>query len=72
MRSRKNPYVRFLKRQITIRINNHAIEYFKDLSKETGISYQTLIDSYLTDCAQHHRKPVTRSRQSQPLGAVAL
>lgn len=45
-----------LKKQITIRLNSSTIEYFKNMAKEVGIPYQTLIDSYLTDCAQCKRK----------------
>ncbi|MFH0920642.1 MAG: antitoxin [Fibrobacterota bacterium] len=56
MKSRKNPYAQLLKQQITIRINKQALTYFKSLSTEIGVPYQNLIDSYLTDCAAHHRK----------------
>ena len=45
-----------MKKQITIRLNSSTIEYFKNMAKEVGIPYQTLIDSYLTDCAQCKRK----------------
>ena len=47
----KNPYARRLKRQVTIRLDEPTIAYFKNLSKETGIPYQTLINLYLRDCA---------------------
>jgi len=57
-KSRKNPYVKYLKKQITIRINKDTIDYFKNMSDETGIPYQNLIDSYLTDCANKKRKLV--------------
>jgi len=60
LKSRKNPYARYLKRQITIRINNKAVEYFKRMAEETGIPYQNLIDSYLTDCANNNRKLVAK------------
>jgi predicted DNA binding CopG/RHH family protein len=56
MKSRKNPYAARLKRQVTIRINIHAIDYFKNMAKETGLPYQQLIDSYLSDCVQNQRK----------------
>ena len=59
-RSRKNPYVKFLKRQITIRINNDAIGYFRKMADDTGIPYQNLIDSYLIDCAENKRKLVAK------------
>jgi len=32
------------------------IEYFKSMSKDTGIPYQTLISMYLTDCRKTKRK----------------
>jgi predicted DNA binding CopG/RHH family protein len=38
----KNPYSAKLKRQITIRLDSTTIDYFKDLSEETGIKYQQL------------------------------
>lgn len=51
----KNPYVKKLKRQITINIDSSTIEYFKELSGKSGIPYQTLINLYLSDCAQNKR-----------------
>ncbi|MCK5536205.1 MAG: hypothetical protein KAI79_05215 [Bacteroidales bacterium] len=53
----KNPYVDRVKKQISIRIEKNTINYFKELATETGISYQQLINSYLTECAQNHQKP---------------
>ena len=53
---RRNPYAKMLKQQITININNDTIAYFKEDAKRTGIPYQTLINLYLTDCAQNNRK----------------
>ena len=57
MKSRKNPYASKLKRPVTIRMGEDVISYFKELAKDTGIPYQTLIDLYLRDCMAHHRKP---------------
>ncbi len=56
MKSRKNPYAKNLKKQITIRIAVDTIEYFKELAEQTGMSYQNLIDMYLDDCAKNHKK----------------
>jgi uncharacterized protein (DUF4415 family) len=56
MKSRKNPYANRLKKQITIRLDNHIIEYFKELAGETGFSYQALINLYLKDCAENNKK----------------
>jgi len=47
----RNPYAKRLKKQVTIRIDETTIEYFKDLSEELGIPYQTLINLYLRECA---------------------
>jgi uncharacterized protein (DUF4415 family) len=57
MKSRKNPYASKLKRQVTIRMGEDVIAYFKELGQETGIPYQTLINLYLRDCMEKHRKP---------------
>ena len=54
--AKKNPYIGKLKKQITININADTIEYFKGKSATTGIPYQTLINLYLTDCAQNNRE----------------
>ena len=56
MKSRKNPYANRLKKQITIRLDSRTIDYFKELSRETGFSYQALINLYLRDCAENHKK----------------
>ena len=54
--SRKNPYASQLKKQITIRLDEDAITYFKAISEEVGIPYQSLINLYLRDCAASSRK----------------
>ena len=55
--ARKNPYADRIKQQITINLNHNTIQYFKDLAEKTGLPYQTLINLYLTDCAEKKRKP---------------
>lgn len=55
-KARKNPYAKRLKKQITIRLDEPTIEYFKGLAELSGIPYQTLINLYLRDCAQKGRK----------------
>jgi uncharacterized protein (DUF4415 family) len=54
--ARKNPYAKKLKRQITINIDSDTVDYFKDLAESSGLPYQTLINLYLRDCADNHRK----------------
>lgn len=55
--ARKNPYVKKLKKQITINLDSTTIDYFKSLSENTGVPYQTLINLYLADCARTKKKP---------------
>ena len=54
--AKKNPYVAQLKKQITIRLDEDSIAYFKTVSEEVGIPYQSLINLYLRDCATKNRK----------------
>lgn len=52
----KNPYATQLKKQITIRLDEESINYFKSISADVGIPYQSLINLYLRDCAASNRK----------------
>lgn len=54
-KSKKNPYAKKLKRQITIRLDEDTIAYFKALAEQKGIPYQSLINLYLRDCAERSR-----------------
>jgi predicted DNA binding CopG/RHH family protein len=56
-KSRKNPYAKQLKKQITIRLDTSAVAYFKHLAAELGMPYQNLINLFLRDCAQQRRRP---------------
>ena len=51
----KNPYAKKLKKQVTIRLDEDTVEYFKGLAEDKGIPYQSLINLYLRDCAQSNR-----------------
>ena len=55
-KAEKNPYAGLLKKQVTIRLDEATIKYFKGLASEAGIPYQTLINLYLRDCAASGRK----------------
>ncbi len=59
-KARPNPYAKRLKRSVTIRLDEVALAYFKTLAGDTGIPYQTLINSYLRECADAGRKPAMR------------
>jgi uncharacterized protein (DUF4415 family) len=52
-----NPYAKKLKKQVTIRLEEDVVDYFKALAEETDIPYQTLINLYLKDCMKAQRKP---------------
>ena len=54
--AKKNPYASQLKKQVTIRLDEDAINYFKSVSDEVGIPYQSLINLYLRDCVASNRK----------------
>lgn len=56
MKGKKNPYIKHLKQPVTMRLDKDSLEYFKSLSEESGIPYQTLINLYLRDCAANERK----------------
>ena len=53
---RKNLYAGKVKQQVTININTTTIEYFKEMSSETGIPYQVLINLYLDECVKEKKR----------------
>ncbi len=57
MQRRKNPFAAKLKKPVTIRLGEDVVDYFKSLSIEMGLPYQSLINLYLKDCVITHRKP---------------
>ncbi len=56
-KSVKNTYIKKLKKQISIRIENDTVEYFKKLASEIDIPYQNLMNMYLKECAEKNKKP---------------
>ena len=54
--ARKNPYANKVKKQITIKIDDEIIEYFKVQSDNYGVPYQTLINLYLADCVRNKKE----------------
>ena len=55
-KGRKNPYAKRLKKQVTIRLDEDTVAYFKKIAEETAIPYQTLINLYLRDCATNAKR----------------
>ncbi|WP_271270408.1 BrnA antitoxin family protein [Aliamphritea hakodatensis] len=56
MESRSNPYAARLKKPVTIRLDEEILSYFKAMSTDTGIPYQSLINLYLQDCVNQQRR----------------
>lgn len=52
---RKNPYAKKMKQQVTMNMNTSTVEYFKAMSAESGIPYQTLINLYLDECVKEKK-----------------
>ena len=72
-KGKKNPYARRLKRQITIRLDEDTLAYFKQLAEDAEVPYQTLINHFLRDwraggsacrCGGRRRKPAASSRSA--------
>ena len=52
----KNPYSDRLKKQITIRLDDAVIAYFKEMADQTGMPYQNIINYCLLDCVKNHKQ----------------
>jgi len=52
---RRNPYAKKTKQQVTMNMNTSTVEYFKAMSSESGIPYQTLINLYLDECVKEKK-----------------
>ena len=55
--SKPTPYAKKLKRQVTIRLDEDSLEYFKSLATEMEMPYQSLINSYLRECERTRKRP---------------
>ena len=69
-KAKRNPYARRLKQQVTIRLEHDTIAYFKRLSAEIGIPYQTLINLYLRECASSGKRLAVTWRPAARQGAA--
>ena len=56
MKGRKNPFVKYLKQPVTMRLDRDTVSYFKSMAEQAGLPYQSLINLYLRDCAVHKRE----------------
>ena len=55
--AKKNPYTKNEKQQITIKLDSKVVSYFKETARQSGMPYHTLINLYLSDCAEKNLKP---------------
>ena len=55
-KARPNPYAKRLKKQVTIRLDEETVAYFKGLAESLSMPYQTLINLYLRECAQTRKR----------------
>lgn len=55
-KGKKNPYAAKLRKPVTIRVPESVIQHFKDMSEETGLPYQNLINLYLAECVDKNRR----------------
>jgi len=55
-KARKNSYALMLNKPITVSLDEDSVSYFKTISEEVGIPYQSLINLYLRDCAATQKK----------------
>jgi|GEM_PF-159749 len=55
-KARRNPYARRLKKQVTLRVDESTLAYFKKIAGEIAIPYQTLINMYLRNCAARNKR----------------
>lgn len=53
----KNPYLKNLKKSVTIQLDEEVVLYFQNLANEKGVHYQSLINLYLKDCMENNREP---------------
>ena len=56
MKGRRNPDAGRSKRPVTIRLACDIVDYFKQMADPMEVPYQNLINLYLRDCVQSHRK----------------
>lgn len=56
----KNPYIKKIKQQISIRVDNDTLDYFKEVAIDADIPYQKLINFFLRDCAEQKKRPSIR------------
>ena len=55
-KAKSNPYVKKLRKQVSLKLDLDTIAYFKKQADETGVAYQNLINLYLSDCVVNSKQ----------------
>ena len=61
---RRNPYAKAVKKPITMNVSVMTIDYFKNMSDESGIPYQVLMNYYLDECVRKEKAAVCVTKES--------
>jgi uncharacterized protein (DUF4415 family) len=57
-KAKKNPYAKLLKKkQVTLRLDEAVLSYFKELGLKKQLPWQTLVNLYLRSCADEKKEP---------------
>ena len=56
MKEVKPSYLKKLKKQVTIKLDQQVVDYFKTMGQKMEVPYQMLINLYLRDCAETKKK----------------
>ncbi len=52
-----NPYAEKLKKSVAVRLDADVVDYFKKLSEQTHVAYQTLVNDSLKSCKEQKMTP---------------
>lgn len=64
MKWKPNPYIKLLKKPVTMRLDEDVIDYFRALSGKEGIPYQTLMNLFLRFCKEERLQPETNWKKA--------
>ncbi len=70
--SGENPRLKKPNKQLTIRLREDTINYFRSFAEESGIPYQSLTNLYLRDCATGNTKQRMNWASSRITTSVVL
>ena len=58
--AKPNPYAKRLQKAVTVRLDEHTMDYCEALAAETGVPARTLISLYLRECAASRKRLALR------------